>query len=158
MRRALANHPFLPNACVRHLASRLTDVTLEDANALDLLLRCKNRNIIECTVRAWRDRVAQGRSTGPITDALEARIRHPDNRPRAAELIRERLADDSSRVRIAASLLIAKIGDLDDIGLLSDLLALAKSDDEDLHERDAMTVALRALAERQDLTSPTLSG
>jgi hypothetical protein len=156
MRRALANHPFLPSECVRHLVSRLTDVNLEDTNALDLLLRCKNRSILECTVRAWRDRVAQGRSTGPITDALGARIRHPDNQPRAAELIRERLADDSARVRIAASRLVAKIGDLDDIGLFSDLLALPKSDDEAPNERDAMTVAMRALAERQDLTSPAL--
>ena len=71
-----------------------------------------------------------------------------DNQPRGAELIRERLADDDASVRIAASRLIAKIGNLDDIGLLSDLLALPESSDEDPNERDAITAAMRTIAER----------
>ncbi len=148
IRRALASYPILPETCLKHLVSRLTDVTREDTNAVELFLECKNRNIIECTVRVWRDRVAQGRSTGLITETLEARLRRPDNQPRAAELIRERLADDDARVRIAASRLIAKMGDLDDIGLLSDLLALPQSSDEDPIERDAITTAMKTIAER----------
>jgi len=148
MREALANYPLLPKTCVEHLVSRLTDVTYEDTNALDLFLQCKNRNIIQDTVRAWRDRVAQGKPTGSVTQALEARIRHRDNQPRAADLIRERLADDDASVRIAASHMIAKIGDLDDIGLLSDLLGLPDSSDEDPNERDAITAAMRTIAER----------
>ena len=148
IRNALASYPLLPTTCVEHLVSRLTDVTREDANALDLFLQCKNRNIIECTVRAWRERVAQGKSTGWITETLEARIRHPENQPRAVDLIRERLADDDAAVRIAASRLIAKIGDLDDIGLLSDLLALPESSDEAPDERDAITAAMRTIAEQ----------
>ena len=90
--------------------------------------------------------MAQGRSTGSITRALESRIRRAENR--SAELIRERLADDDAPVRIAASHLIAKIGDLDDIGLLSDLLALPESSDEDPNERDAITAAMRTIAEQ----------
>jgi hypothetical protein len=148
IRNALASWPLLPKACVDHLVSRLIDVTQEDMNALDLFLQCKNSGILYHTVRAWRDRVVQGKSTGSIIQALEARIRSPGNRPLAAELIRERLADDEAPVRIAASHLIAKIGDLDDIGLLSDLLALPESSDEDPNERDAIIGAMSTIAER----------
>jgi hypothetical protein len=148
IQKALANYPLLPTRILEHLVSRLTDVTHEDTDALVLFLQCENRNMIQCTVRAWRDRVAKGESTGVITETLETRIGHPDNRPSAAELIRERLADDNAQVRIAASRLIARIGDLDDIGLLSDLLALPVSSDEDPHERDALTAAMRVIAKR----------
>ena len=148
IRKALASYPILPETCLKHLVSRLKDVTHDDTNALDLFLQCKNSDIIQDTVKAWRDRVAQGRSTGWITETLEARILRPDNQPRGAELIRERLADDDASVRIAASRLIATLGDLDDIGLLSDLLALPASSDEDPNERDAITAAMRTIAER----------
>lgn len=72
------------------------------------------------TVREWRDRIARGRSKSAKTSALEDRIRFFLNPPIVADLIRELLADDVAQVRVAASLLIADIGDLDDIALLSD--------------------------------------
>ena len=133
---------------MQHLFSRLADVTCEDMNALDLFLRCNNKSILDYTVRAWRERVVQGRFTDSVTQKLEARIQSPDNRARAAEMIRESLADDVAPVRIAATHLIAKIGDLDDVGLLSDLLALPESSDEDENERDALTAAMWTIAER----------
>ncbi len=148
MRAALASYPILSQTCLQHLATRLSDVSREDRRALDLFQRCQNRNILDQAARIWRDRVAQGCSTGWITESLEAQLGFPKNQPRAAELIRERLADDNAQVRIAASHLIATLGDLDDIGLLSDLLALPPSDDEDPHERDAIIAAMSAIAER----------
>lgn len=147
LRRALAVYPLLPREWVQHLCSRLADVTYEDTNALELFLRCNNKHILDSTLRAWRKRVVQGRSTDSITQKLEARIQSPDNRARAAEMIRDKLADDEALVRIAATVLIAKIGDLDDVGLLSDLLALPESSDEDENERDALTGAMRTIAE-----------
>ena len=151
IRKALARYPILPETCLKHLISRLSDATHEDSTALELLNLCKNKNIIERMVRAWRDRVAQGGSTGLITTSLEAQIQSPNHRPRAAELMRERLADDDAPVRVAACRLIAKIGDLDDIGLLSDLLALPESSDEDPIERDAIATAMTTIAERNVL-------
>lgn len=148
IRRALAGYPMLSETCLKHLSARLTNVSREDSSALELFLQCENRNILTWTVRIWRDRVAQEKFTGWITETLAARIRHSDNQPQAAELIRERLADDNAQVRIAASHMIAKIGDLDDIALLSDLLALPPSSDEDPNERDALIKAIRDLAER----------
>ena len=148
IRLTLASYPILSQTCLQHLMNRLSDVSREDQVALDLFLRCQNRNILDRTVQIWRDRVAQGSSSGWITDSLEAQLKLPQNQSRAAELIRDRLADANAPVRIAASRMIATLGDLDDIGLLSDLLALPLSDDEGPHERDVITAAMSAIAER----------
>lgn len=148
IRATLATSPILSETCLQHLSSRLTDLSWEDRTALNLFLRSKNRNILDWTVRVWRERVKQGRLKGRITETLEDRLLDPDSQPRAAELIRERLADENARVRIAAARIIAQIGDLDDIALLSDLLALPPASDEDPSERDALVTAMSDIAQR----------
>ena len=151
IRAKLSAYPILSETCLKHLASRLTDDTCEDRTALDLFLMCENRNIIDWTVRIWRERVMQARRASWITGVLELRIQFAEDQSRAVDLIRERLADDNAEVRIGASEVIAKIGDLDDFGLLSDLLALSPTSDEDPRERDAITSAMTTIAQRKVL-------
>lgn len=148
IREALANYPILSETCLKNLSARLSDVTYDDKSALYLFLKCENRNILAWTVRIWRERVVQGRPTGLITETLEARLLATDSHSRDAELIRERLADDNAQVRMAACRMIAKMGDLDDVTLLSDLLALPPSSDEAPNERDALLAAMKSIAER----------
>jgi HEAT repeat protein len=63
--------------------------------------------------------------------------------PSAPTLIRELLANDDGRIRMQAIALLEKIGNLDDIGLLLDLLALPDSAPD---ERAALLAALQMLS------------
>jgi HEAT repeat protein len=66
----------------------------------------------------------------------------------ATDTIRCLLGDEVSQVRTQAARLLAEIGDLRDIGLLDDLLALAPSADETADERPAFADAMEMLALR----------
>lgn len=145
IRKQLAKHPILTEKCLAHLFARLTDTTREDANALEFFMQCQNQNILDWTARAWRERLANEKSRVEVTRALEARLAHPDNRTLAAEKIREQLADDVASVRLAAARLLSQLGDLDDVGLLSDLLSLPSSGDEDPAEREVIANAIKTL-------------
>ncbi len=63
-----------------------------------------------------------------------------------AELWRMKLCDNDPIARIVAAVRLASVGTLDDIGLLSDLLALAPSDEEHPSERAAMVHSMQRLA------------
>ncbi len=63
-----------------------------------------------------------------------------------AELWRMRLCDNDPTTRLLAATKLGSFGTLDDIGLLSDLLALAPSDDEHPSERAAMVHSMQRLA------------
>ena len=61
--------------------------------------------------------------------------------------MRESLADGNAQVRLAALDILTRNGVLEDIGLLSDLLALPLAKDEHPKERAALVRAMRAIAE-----------
>jgi hypothetical protein len=62
------------------------------------------------------------------------------------ETLRMNLCDADPAVRIRAALQLGECGDLDDIGLLSDLLALPVAPDELPREREALLYAMQRLA------------
>ena len=72
-----------------------------------------------------------------------------------AEAARTKLCDSDPMVRIQAALQLAEIGDMDDIGLLSDLLSLPTCPDEHPRERETLLYAMQRLSgtttERFDL-------
>jgi hypothetical protein len=59
---------------------------------------------------------------------------------------RMRLCDSNPVTRVLAAVRLGEVGTLDDVGLLSDLLALAPSDDEHPFERAAMVHSMERLA------------
>ncbi len=63
-----------------------------------------------------------------------------------AELWRMKLCDNDPKTRLLAAVRLASVGTLDDIGLLSDLLALPPSDEEHPAERAAMLHSMQWLA------------
>src|SRR5262249_46016521 len=65
---------------------------------------------------------------------------------RSVDALRMKLCDDDSLTRVHAIVALGKVGSLDDVGLLSDLLALPESTDEHPMERDAIMHTLKRLA------------
>ncbi len=146
IRAALAQYPFLPRVAMQHLYARVGDISCNDGDAMLLLWHCHNTSAVDYAVRAWRERVAHNQSDA-ITEELEEYFRGSEKREMAAAKMREELANDNSSVRLAATALLEELGELDDIGLFSDLLSLPESDDEDERERDALIHAMKTLAE-----------
>ena len=69
-----------------------------------------------------------------------------DGRQRVIEKIRAELANDSAVVRLEAIDVLGRIGTLDDIGLLSDLLSLPPLKDEHSDERNALARAMQQIS------------
>lgn len=143
---ALTQYHFLPRTAMQHLSARLSDISYNDWYAMHLLSQCQNMNTVDYAVRAWRERVAHNQFDD-ITEELEKYFRRADRRKMAAEKMREELADPNPSVRLAATSLLEELGELDDVGLLSDLLSLPESDKEDERERDALIHAMKRIAE-----------
>ncbi len=62
------------------------------------------------------------------------------------EAVRTKLCESDPLVRIQAAVELSEIGDLDDIGLLSDLLSLPTCPDEHPRERDSLLHAMQRLS------------
>ena len=142
---ALATYPLLPRAALEYLHQCLADPEQDDLRPAHLLFCCESRSALGYTVLAWRDRLVAG-----ANDAVGAELRaffcRAENRTAVLDKIRERLADPHASVRLAAIDLIREIGVLDDVGLLSDLLALPPQPDEHPHERDALVAAMQRIS------------
>jgi hypothetical protein len=65
-----------------------------------------------------------------------------------ADPVRSLLSDECCDVRVAAAGLLAEIGELRDIGVFADLLAMPPLPDEAPDERGALAVAMESLATR----------
>jgi len=66
----------------------------------------------------------------------------------ALEAIRGRLCDANADVRLVAIVELGGCGNLDDIGLISDLLALPPQRDEDPFERHVLLTAMKKIVRR----------
>jgi hypothetical protein len=87
--------------------------------------------------------------TTMLRDALVNWDRH------AADPVRTLLSDECGEVRIAGAQLLAEIGELRDIGVLADLLAMPTLPDEVPEERTALAEAMENLAIRlQEIARP----
>ncbi|MEK6249891.1 MAG: hypothetical protein N2C12_17025 [Planctomycetales bacterium] len=136
--------PFLPAAILHHLCERLHHCSDNEAAAMILLCQCHNRRVIENAAWAWRGRVAAGKRIDETTALLEDMFCHKKHRDESAEQMRKILADDQLEVRLAAASLLEELGDLDDIGLLSDLLSLPTENEE----RYALLHVMRGISEK----------
>ncbi len=142
---ALKASPFISERGVKYLYERIADVDAEEIRAVELLARCENRSALKYAMVAWRDRVEAGR-IDEVTTRLEAYFCRPDLRDRVGDRIRLKLADDHPQIRLRAIALLATIGSLDDVALLSDLLSIPPQHDEDPLERRALALAVEQLA------------
>jgi hypothetical protein len=94
-------------------------------------------------VGAWRQRLLR-KKKGPAR--IQPFFFAPLWRTRAADrLRRELLLGDHPKVRLHATRILARLGNLDDIGLLSDVLSLPRMSREDARERPALVNAMRRL-------------
>jgi hypothetical protein len=146
--------PFLPRVMIDHLCERVAATGQEDARAADVLARCRNRVVVSYVARAWRDRIAAGRH-GVVTNTLRNTLLDWDSY--AADTVRGLLADEIADVRMAAADLIAEIGELRDIGILADLLAMAELPDEHPTERVVLADAMEKLATHVQSTRRALA-
>jgi hypothetical protein len=143
--RALASQPMAPEQALRYLYRCLVDVKVIDTYALDLLAKCQNPSAINYAVLAWRRRI-EVCCEEDLHDEFAEFFTRPAVRKRSAERLRAELAADDPRVRLAAIELLARIGELADVGLFSDLLTLPPLADEDPRERPAMLRAMQTIA------------
>lgn len=103
----------------------------------------------EARVRSIVSRMLGQQGAGPRPRVTFGRSGREDRR---AELLRMALCDRDPTVRVQMAEYLGCVGDLDDIGLLADLLSLPPSDDEHPDERRVLAEAMETLA---GMRSPT---
>ena len=144
IRRALRRSSIPPRWVVIHLCDRLVDPSREDHRAADLLASCRGQGMPNYVVYRWCERLRAGqRDKG--TRRLRDFLCRLEVRQRVIERIRLELANDSSAIRLEAVDILGRIGTLDDIGLLSDLLSLPPLEDEHPEERTALARAMQRI-------------
>lgn len=141
----LKRSPVPPRRVVRYLCDRLADPSREDRRAADLLASCRGRGMPIYIVRRWRELLRVDRRDRGA-ERLRDFLCRLDVRRRVIEKIRAELADDSPAVRLEAIDILGRIGTLDDIGLLSDLLWLPPLEDEHPDERAALARAMQQIS------------
>lgn len=141
---ALEKSPYLPRSALAYLCRCLSEPACGRA-AVELLLRCRSKNVPDYAVHALRERVRKG-----WFDEVTAKLRaYLVSEPSALDGIRARLADANAEVRLTAIDLLSESGTLDDVALLSDLVSLKPMDDEDPRERTALLDAMWAIGHRE---------
>jgi hypothetical protein len=113
--------------------------------AWENLSGCGHPDVHKYVFALWREYARLGQR-GDWDAQLVEFLRRPGNRERTAEVLRAELANDRPTIRLRALTLLRELGSLDDVGLLSDLLALPKQEDEGPNEREAMLETLKTLA------------
>jgi hypothetical protein len=137
--------PFLTAAFIGHLGSCVERPDVEGEWAAELLAGCRNRMAVGYIAHAWRMRIAAG-AYGSVTTMLREALWNWDRH--AADPVRCLLSDECCDVRVAAAGLLAEIGELRDIGMFADLLAMPELPDEGPEERGALAAAMERLASR----------
>jgi hypothetical protein len=140
---------LLPKAAIDHLYRCLADPNRDEPEAVDRLARCANESMLTCAALAWRERVAAGRQDATTRKLRELFLR-ADLRDEAIEKIGALLADRNAWVRLEATVVFGQIGSLEHVGLLSDLLLLPRSEDEDPREREALVQAMQSISQRDE--------
>jgi hypothetical protein len=105
-----------------------------------------NRHEADQRVRAMVERMWPPAGTrAELSDAAEESCWESPP-PDPAEEARMKLCDNDALVRLQAAVRLGQLGDLDDIGLLADLLSLPPSPDEHPCQREALLHAMRRLS------------
>ena len=105
------------------------------------------RQQAEQRVRAVLDRMAASEGT-QIADRPEFDPSAPPTYDERREGIRGRLCEGDADARLLAIVELGLAGTLDDIGLVSDLLAMPRQRDEDPFERHVLLIALKRIVRR----------
>jgi hypothetical protein len=142
----LAKNPLLPHSVAEYLYNRIVTSKKGDVRAAKLLVQGQSRTAINYAFLAWRELAGSGQMRA-VRKVLTRFLARPEPSAAVAEGVRESLADGNAQVRLAALDILARIGALEDIGLLSDLLALPLASDEHPAERAALVRSMRAIAE-----------
>lgn len=112
-----------------------------------VLMKVEHPEAVAFAHLAWRERI-EADSRCQIAERLEELFHTPFNRPHAAELLRGDLGGTHAEIRYRATRLLMELGDLQDVGLLQDLLALPRQEDEYPGERQALFAAMEELARK----------
>ena len=115
--------------------------------ALEILGRCTQEDFYRESMRLWRIRVLADRDHDRVLSGLETRICEISNAAKTAEAMREFLGDDPPELRVAALRIMERVGNLDDLVLMADLLNLP-AEDLSPEEPSAMIKAMRVIADR----------
>ena len=113
--------------------------TIRSDAILGVLERCRNVGVIHAYIRCWTENIG--------SKLFRARIREflRKQGSRCADFVRMQLTGDSPLARARAANLLSDMGDLHDIGMFQDLLALREVQME-WDERDAYLQAMRVLS------------
>ncbi len=137
--------PYLPKATVHELYQRVVRAEGQQGRAAEFLSMCRNRLALGYIAHAWRLRIA-AQQYDSVTASLRQALVNWDRR--AADTIRCLLGDENAEVRIAAAALLAEIGELRDVGIFADLLAMPPLSDEQPAERPVLVDSMEKLATR----------
>ena len=118
---------------------------VDDVQAAESLMQERNRAAIHYALFAWRELAEAGR-LNQAWRMLHRFLVTPEPTGVVLEGVRESLAHRSPQVRIAALDILRRIGPLEDISLLDDLLALPLTADEHPAERAWLLYAMRGIA------------
>lgn len=133
---------------VAELYQRLLMPDADDVEAAMLLTEGRTRVALRHVVYAWRELAAADRVNRSWT-VLHRFLARPDPTELVIESVRESLAHDNGRARLAALDVLGCIGTLADISLLDDLLALPPAPEEHPEERRFLLQAMRNIANRR---------
>lgn len=127
--------PLLPEDLVQTLCKRLYDLRVTP-----VLKRCRNASAAAYCVEVWL--------RAEHASAAEAVIVSPEHRANAVKILREKLADPESTIRLRSLRMLAHIGSLEDLGLLLDLHALPLEAYDTLYEREQLLATAAAITQR----------
>jgi hypothetical protein len=142
-RRGQAVRLRVRNKKLRRSFAKLSNPKNHDSLLVSQVMSQDHPNLTQYALRAWRERVKAGGS-----DEIAERLRLMFYRANDADLdsVRAMLADVNPAVRMQAVSVLGEYGTLDDVALLSDLLALPPQPDESPRERATLRMAVKQIA------------
>ncbi len=161
IRRCLAVSPYLPIYAVRFLTDRAIRASEYDIDEVTLLARCGSPCVYELTAEALGERIEKS-GADTITEELATQLRNPrlqrlycpESLMAAQFRLRERLASEDRAERMRKISVLALVGDLHDISLLTDLATVCRGDGASAEEHGAFVAAVEAISRRPVMQGP----
>jgi hypothetical protein len=155
IRHCLAASPYLPRYAVIFLAIRASLAFVRGEEAVALLARCGSPYVYGLAARALAKRFEEAGCDDTV-EALAALLRdpcmqrlyYPESLKTSQSRLRERLASEDPAERLRTVRVLALIGDLHDISLLTDLATFCQGDETLAEEHAALVAAVDAISRR----------
>ena len=153
IRNCLAVSPYLPKQAVVFLATRASLASIGNPESAALLARCASTYVYDLAAKALGKRVEKVESD-EVVEALVVLLRnprvqelyYPGSVKAARSRLRERLASEDPAERLRTIKVLALIGDLHDVSLLTDLAALCRGDEALVEEHAALVAAIDGIS------------